>query len=118
MILLWHLIMLMYVNNSIAEYEGFYCSIVYSYLCALGYTVIAEDATNLRRIDLTIQMEDKVLIMEFKLSTLGDADSALQQIADKGCANKYKMCDKLIYLIGISFDPAKRNVSDFKWLKI
>jgi len=107
-----------YVKNHIENYEGFYCSIVYSYLIGIGYTLVAEDVTNFGRIDLTMQTDDKVIIMEFKLSTLGDANSAIQQITNKGYATKYKPCNKPIYVIGVSFDPVKRNVSDFKWLQI
>src|SRR3990167_472105 len=72
-----------YRNNDIQHYEGFYASIVYSYFCALGYKTIAEDATNVGKIDLTIELPDKILILEFKLKKNGDAISALQQIKDR-----------------------------------
>ncbi|HLX54626.1 MAG TPA: PD-(D/E)XK nuclease domain-containing protein, partial [Aquella sp.] len=101
-----------YRNNDIEHYEGFYASIVYSYFCALGYTVIAEDATNVGKIDLTIKLPDKILILEFKLKKNGNAKSALQQIKDKGYAAKYVNLNIPIYLIGMSFDPTTKNVYD------
>ncbi len=101
-----------YRNNHIDEYEGFYASIVYSFLTALGYDTIPEDVTNRGKIDLTIIMYDKIVIIEFKLAKLGDAKSAIQQIKDKKYAEKYLSSNKPVYLIGISFDSQERNVVD------
>jgi hypothetical protein len=101
-----------YRNNNIANYEGFYASVVYSYFTALGYDLTAEDTTNYGRIDLSITMPDKMLLIEFKLSTNGDAKSALAQIKAKNYAQKYIVDNKPIYAIGMSFDPINRNVVD------
>ncbi len=99
-----------YRNNNIANYEGFYASIVYSYLAALGYDLKAEDTTNQGRIDLSIVMPDKVIILEFKLTKYGSASEALEQIKAKGYASKYLAENKPIYLLGISFDAESKNV--------
>ena len=99
-----------YRNNNIANYEGFYASIVYSYLAALGYDLKAEDTTNQGRIDLSIVMPDKVIILEFKLTKYGSASEALEQIKAKGYASKYLAENKPIYLLGISFDIESKNV--------
>jgi hypothetical protein len=106
-----------YRNNDIQNYEGFYASIVYSYFCALGYTTIAEDVTNVGKIDLTVKLEDKILILEFKLSQFGDAKSAILQIRNNKYAKKYEVEKKPIYLIGVSFDKQARNVAGFAWEK-
>ncbi|MDP2427441.1 MAG: AAA family ATPase, partial [Methylobacter sp.] len=42
-----------YRNNPIAQYEGYYASIFYSYFAALGLDIILEDVTNFGRIDMT-----------------------------------------------------------------
>lgn len=102
-----------YRNNDIQHYEGFYASIVYSYFCALGYTVIAEDNTNRGQMDLTIILPDKIIILEFKPKKNGDAQSALQQIKNKNYAQKYISEKKSIYLIGMSFDSDTRSVYEF-----
>ncbi|MEN9946220.1 MAG: hypothetical protein RLZZ293_606, partial [Pseudomonadota bacterium] len=101
-----------YRNNKIANYEGFYASVVYSYFTALGYDLVAEDATNHGRIDLSITMPDKILLIEFKLSSNGDAISALAQIKAKNYAQKFIHEHKPIYAIGMSFDSTNRNVVD------
>ncbi len=104
-----------YRNNNIANYEGFYSSVVYSYFCALGYELIAEDTTNQGRIDLTIKTYDKILILEFKLSKYGDAKEAIEQIRANKYAEKYVKENKPIYLVGISFNDVDKNIFDYRW---
>jgi len=106
-----------YVNNNIAEYEGFYATIIYCLFNSLGITAIPEDTTNKGRIDLTIHLPEYKIIMEFKLTTLGDAKSALQQIKDKNFVQKFNASNKPIYLIGISFNADERNLEDLVWEK-
>ena len=47
-------------NNPIARYEGFYASVFYSHLAALGLDLTPEDATAYGRIDLTLLFEAQV----------------------------------------------------------
>ena len=102
-----------YRNNEIQHYEGYYCSVVYTFFNAMGLHVIPEDNTNLGQIDLTLDLADKILILEFKLLKNGDAASALKQIKDKNYADKYRSSKKSIHLVGISFDNKSRNIHDF-----
>ena len=101
-----------YRNNIIANYEGFYASVVYSYLAALGHDLIAEDVTNQGKIDLTLKMPDKIIIIEFKLTKYGSATEAIQQIKTRNYAAKYLSSGKPIYLLGISFDETTRNIAE------
>ncbi|NPA82140.1 MAG: ATP-binding protein [Epsilonproteobacteria bacterium] len=103
-----------YVKNNIGEYEGYYASVFYAYLAASGLKIIAEDVTNSSRIDLTILIQDKVYIIEFKV----DSDNALQQIKEKNYAKKYKNEAKEIYLVGICFDSEEKNIKSFEWEKL
>ena len=107
-----------YVNNNIAEFEGFYATIIYCLFNSLGITAIPEDTTNKGWIDLTIHLPEYKIIMEFKLTTLGDAKSAIQQIKDKNYAQKYLAEKKPIYLIGISFNVNERNLDGLVWEKL
>ena len=104
-----------YRNNPMSQYEGFYCSIVYSYLLALAYDTVAEDLTQKGQIDLTLKMPNKIVILEFKIGDSPSAKRALMQIKQKNYAQKYQALKKPIYLIGISFDPVQRNVSNLVW---
>ena len=100
-----------YANNNISLYEGFYASVVYAFLASLGIPLIGEDTTNRGRIDLTLNMEQKVYIIEFKVGS----GNALEQIKAKKYYEKYRYLNKDIYLIGINFDEQERNVSEFTW---
>jgi hypothetical protein len=104
-----------YVKNTIPSYEGYYASVIYTYLSSLGITIIAEDVTNKGRIDLTLFIEDKIYILEFKVD--GEKGEALKQIEEKNYAQKYLNQSIEIYLVGIEFDSEEKNLSHFEWKK-
>jgi len=103
-----------YVNNKIYEYEGFYASIIYAYLQSLGIDIIGEDVTNRGRIDLTLFIEDKIYIIEFKVVEEKE-NKALKQLKEKEYHTKYLNLDKEIYLVGIEFCKKNKNVCNFEW---
>lgn len=101
-----------YANKIIEKYEGYYVSVVFAYLSSLGLPLIAEDTTSKGRIDLTIITAGKVYILEFKVDQPG---KGLAQIKARGYHEKYINTKDDIYLIGISFDSVKRNITEFEW---
>ena len=102
-----------FTNNHIENYEGFYASVLYAYFASLGIEMVAEDVTNQGRIDLTIKLDNKVFIFEFKVINEGP----LKQIKEQKYHEKYIDKEKEIYIIGIVFDRKERNVSKFEWEK-
>lgn len=104
-----------YRNNPMGQYEGFYASIVYSMFAAIGVEMKAEDATNIGKIDLSVQLPDKILIIEFKLKKYGSAQEAIHQIIEKGYAKKFAADKRPKFLIGISFDEKSKTVFELKW---
>lgn len=102
-----------YTNNPIQMYEGYYASIIYVYLQSLGIEVIGEDVNNRGRIDLACKIEAKVYLIEFKVDAKNKGE-ALQQIKDKKYAQKYHREDNEIYLMGIEFDSAEKNIVYFE----
>jgi len=104
-----------FTKNDLANYEGFYASVIFIYLQALGFEIIGEDVTNKGRIDLTIIMENVIYIIEFKVD---DISNPLKQIKEKKYYEKYKNHHKDIYLIGIGFDTKTKNISQFQWEKL
>ena len=104
-----------YANNIIANYEGYYSSVVYTYLVSLGFPAIAEDVTNRGRIDLTIKLTNRIIIFEFKVDV---REKALQQIKDRKYYEKYKQQVQEIFIVGICFDSKEKNITDFEWEKI
>ena len=103
-----------YTKNDLANFEGFYASIIFIYLQSLGFHIIGEDVTNKGRIDLTIIMDNAIYIIEFKVE---NKQNALQQIKEKKYYEKYLNYNKDIYLIGIDFDTKDKNISNFEWEK-
>ena len=102
-----------YRRNDIARFEGYYASVVYSFFVGMGLKVIAEDVSNLGRIDLTIQVANYTYVVEFKVvKRRSKANSALQQIINQGYAAKYT---GKVYQIGIEFSESKRNIVGFAW---
>ncbi len=101
----------LFTKNKMYEYEGYYVSVFYAYVKALGFELIAEDATNKGRIDLTLKLEDAIYIVEFKV----DATDALAQIKEKKYYEKYMDENKDIYLVGIEFDTKERNISKLEY---
>lgn len=59
-----------YRGDTIANYEGYYASVVYSFLAGAGFNLVPEDITSKGRIDLTIIHEERVYIIEFKVIEL------------------------------------------------
>ncbi len=105
-----------FTNNKLPEYEGYYASVVYAYLASTGLDLIPEDITNLGRMDLTVRLEGKVFIFEFKL-TEESTGSALKQIKEKRYWEKYQDAES-IYLVGIEFSREKRNVVGYEWEEV
>ncbi|AEA34600.1 ATP-binding protein [Hippea maritima] len=101
-----------YANNIISKYEGYYSSVVFTYLMALGYDVIPEDITNKGRIDLTIKTKDKILIIEFKVDQ--EKDKPIKQIKERRYYEKYLKENKDIYLVGMVFDSKERNIESWR----
>jgi len=104
-----------YANAIIQNYEGYYASVIYAYLCSLGIQVIPEDTTNKGRVDLTLILPDKVYVVEFKVDQPG---KALEQIREKQYQQKYLNQGKEIYLVGIDFSSEEKNVSALAWEQV
>lgn len=124
-----------YRKNQLANYEGYYASIVYCYFAALGLEVIAEDSTNKGRIDLTVKLNHQIFMIEFKVTETKkknesvqeqkgtrkmvvkkpDTNTALAQIKKKRYFEKYQSSRQTIYLIGVEFNKDERNIVSFQW---
>ncbi|KAA6184479.1 hypothetical protein F2Q65_12250 [Thiohalocapsa marina] len=55
------------------------------------------------------------VLFEFKVVELTDTGSALQQIKDKGYAEKYRAVQQPIHRIGVAFSCDKRAVVGFEF---
>ena len=102
-----------YRKNNIADFEGYYASVIYSFFVGMGLTVIAEDTSSRGRLDMSIQLKDKTYVLEFKVvEHKSSRNSALEQIIARNYAAKYTGA---IYQIGIEFSSDQRNIIDFAY---
>ena len=101
-------------NNDIANYEGFYASVFYSYFAALGYEIVVEESSSHGRLDLAVRAGGQVYLFEFKVVELAPAGSALAQLQERDYAAKYRGGDEPIHLIGVEFSRDTRNVTAFE----
>ena len=109
----WH------TNNDIADYEGFYASVFYSYFAALGYEITVEESTveessSHGRLDMAVRAGGQVYLFEFKVVELAPPGSALAQLRERDYAAKYRGGGKPIHLIGVEFSRDTRNVTAFE----
>lgn len=78
----------------------------------LGQFIDAEVNTSDGRIDAVVQTETHVYVLAFKLDER--ADAALDQIREKGYADKYKTLDQEVLALGINFSSESKSVNDWK----
>ena len=93
-------------------WEGYFQTIIYLVTSFMGLYVQTEITKHQGRLDLLAETEDYLYLMEFKLEE--SAKSAIQQIKQRKYAAAYKNTTKTIYLVGINFSKAERNVSNWK----
>ena len=103
-----------YTNNAIADYEGYYASVFYSYFAALGYEIAVEESSSHGRLDMAVRTGGHVYLFEFKVVELAPPGSALTQLRERDYAAKYRGRGEPIHLIGVEFSRETRNVTAFE----
>ena len=103
-----------YTNNDIADYEGFYASVFYSYFAGLGLDVTVEESTNRGRLDMAVRFEGRVYLFEFKVVEQAGEGTAMAQLVERGYADKYRSPGVPVHLVGVEFSSESRNVVAFE----
>ena len=103
-----------YTNNHIANFEGYYASVFYSYFAGLGLNITVEDSTSHGRTDMAVRFNDHVYLFEFKVVELASEGTAMAQLQAKGYADKYRSLNQPIHLIGVEFSKDTRNITAFE----
>ncbi len=103
----WH------TRNEIARYEGYYASVFYACLAALGMDVRVEDSSAAGRLDLALLHGGQVVLFEFKVVERAGDGAALRQLQERGYAEKYRARGEPIHLVGVEFSEKTRNLSGF-----
>ena len=102
-----------YTNNNIANYEGFYASVFYSYFAGLGLDVTVEDSTSRGQLDMALRFEGRVYLFEFKVVEQAGEGSAMAQLEARRYADKYRASGP-IRLVGVEFSSESRNIVSFE----
>ena len=104
----WH------TNNDIANYEGYYASVFYSYFASVGLDIVLEDSSSYGRLDMAVRFNGNVYLFEFKVVELAPEGTAMAQLRQKGYADKYRSLDQPIHLIAVEFSKDTRNITTFE----
>jgi len=111
-----------FTQNDLADYEGYYASVLYAFFSSLNATVIPEDITNHGQADLTVQLGSHIYVMEIKVVDADpgkdkhmaedqDANPALAQIRRKKYADKYRGRSGIqVHEVGLVFNRKLRNL--------
>ncbi|OPH10123.1 ATP-binding protein [Cylindrospermopsis raciborskii] len=107
-----------FTNNDLANFEGYYASVLYAFLSSLNARIIPEDITNYGQADLTAILGDYIYVMEIKVvdGEKVKENLALKQIRKCNYAQKYRgEPGKTIYEVGLVFSSSKRNLIQADW---
>ena len=103
-----------YTNNDIADYEGYYASVFYSYFAGWGLDIAVEDSSSHGRLDMAVLFNGNVYLFEFKVVEMASAGAAMAQLQERRYADKYRALGQPIYLIGVEFSKDTRNLAAFE----
>jgi len=100
-------------EKDLALREQNYQTAVYLVFALMNQFVHTEVHCAAGRADCVVEFKDKVYIFEFKLRSNGTAEDALNQIREKGYADKFSGSGKKVIAVGASFDEKKRTIKDW-----
>ena len=104
----WH------TNNDIADYEGYYASVFYSYFASVGLDIVVEDSSSYGRLDMAVRFNGNVYLFEFKVVELAAEGVAMAQLKQKRYADKYRDRGEPIHLVAVEFSRETRNLVAFE----
>jgi hypothetical protein len=102
-----------FTNNDLADFEGYYASVLYAFFASLNAQIIPEDITNRGQADMTILLGNHIYVMEIKVvDNLPEGNNqALQQIVQRNYAEKYRNREgKTVHEVGLVFNKTERNL--------
>ncbi|NBU36532.1 MAG: hypothetical protein EBS35_08160 [Bacteroidetes bacterium] len=102
-----------FTNNDLANFEGYYASVLYAFFASLNAQIIPEDITNHGQADITILLGNHIYVMEIKVvDDLPEGNNqALQQIIQRNYAEKYRNREGIsVHEVGLVFNKTERNL--------
>ncbi|NBU35300.1 MAG: hypothetical protein EBS35_01805, partial [Bacteroidetes bacterium] len=108
-----------FTSNGLANFEGYYASVLYAFFASLNAQIIPEDITNHGQADMTILLGNHIYIMEIKVvDDLPEGNNqALQQIVQRKYAKKYRnRVGITVHEVGLIFSKTERNLVQADYL--
>jgi len=102
-----------FTNNPLADFEGYYASVLYAFFASINAQVIPEDITNHGQADMTIIFKAHIYVMEIKVvDHLPEGNNkALEQILQRNYAEKYRNREGMVvHEVGLVFNKTERNL--------
>jgi len=102
-----------FTNNDLANFEGYYASVLYAFCASLNAQIIPEDITNHGQADMTILLDNHIYVMEIKVvDHLPEGNNqALHQIIQWNYAEKYRNREGMtVHEVGLVFNKTERNL--------
>ncbi len=95
-------------SNGPARYEAWYAGMLYACFRTIGLDLRVEDSSSRGRADMVVLHGGQVFVFEFKMADGEDdrdaaAQQAIEQIQEKGYAEKYRDRNEPVHLIGVAF---------------
>ncbi|SLM31180.1 conserved hypothetical protein [Desulfamplus magnetovallimortis] len=120
-----------FTHNDLADYEGYYASVLYAFFSSLDAEIIPEDITNHGQVDMTVKSGKHIYVMEIKVVEQENMDvnktenmefagksketkhnPALKQIQERGYAEKYRGIKGVaVHEVGLVFSKKLRNLT-------
>ena len=94
--------------------EQYYQSVLYAVFRLLGLHAQSEVVCASGRIDMIVSTRKHIYLFEFKVTTEGSAEDAIDQIKERGYLKKIRATKRPIHLVGVSFDEKSRNIKEWK----
>ena len=104
----WH------TNNDLANYEGYYASVFYSYFASVGLDIVVEDSSSEGRLDMAVRSNANLYLFEFKVVESAPEGMAMAQLRERHYADKYRALGEPIYLVAVEFSRQTRNLVAFE----
>ena len=108
-----------FTNNDLANFEGYYASVLYAFFASLNAQIIPEDITNHGQADMTIIFRNHIYVMEIKVvDKLPEGNNAaLEQIIQRDYAEKYRNREGMtVHEVGLVFNKTERNLVQADYL--
>lgn len=83
----------------------------------------AEEVTNHGQVDMTVFVNERVYVFEFKVVEIVGRGSALEQIRKGRYYEKYlndarRKSVREVYLVGVEFSRESRNIVNYEWERV